>query len=195
MTVGKLSSLNCEGCGASLGAEDIQDGLAVCRFCGQSHTVQAKPAVSPPAPRPMTPPHAPHPMTPPPAMRAPKSGSSGAVIGVVVGIVVLGGVVSAVASSSSTGSGSSSHQTGSSDHTPGAVYGQGEAARVHWKGTWYDGHIKEVRGSRYLIGYDGWSDSWDEEVDLTRLQKIGGATSGEKKPRKSKKKSKRKKRD
>jgi hypothetical protein len=52
------------------------------------------------------------------------------------------------------------------------AYGEGEAVRVLWRSTWYDGTIKAVRGDgTYLIGYDGYGSNWDEVVDTTRLEK------------------------
>ena len=36
----------------------------------------------------------------------------------------------------------------------------------------------QVRGACYLISYDGWSSSWDEWVDATRLRSREKAASG-----------------
>jgi hypothetical protein len=51
-------------------------------------------------------------------------------------------------------------------------YAEGEGVFVLWRQSWYAGTIKEVRGDgTYFIGYDGYSSSWDEEVDTSRLRK------------------------
>jgi hypothetical protein len=61
-------------------------------------------------------------------------------------------------------------------YTPGATYVQGEAVDLWYGSRWYDGTVKEVRrGGRYLVGYDGWSDSWDEVVTNERLRKRAAA--------------------
>ncbi len=65
--------------------------------------------------------------------------------------------------------------TAAPDYTVGATYQQGEAVKVYWKSTWYDGHILSVEGNgKYEISYDGWSSSWDETVTGRRLKKKPG---------------------
>jgi hypothetical protein len=56
---------------------------------------------------------------------------------------------------------------------PKATYENGEAVEVLYGSTWWAGSIKQKDGSRYRIGYDGYSDSWDEWVTPKRLRKRG----------------------
>jgi hypothetical protein len=54
---------------------------------------------------------------------------------------------------------------------PKATYVKGEAVDVLWGSLWYAGTIKKAEGSRYFIGYDGYSSTWDEWVTAKRLRK------------------------
>ncbi len=56
---------------------------------------------------------------------------------------------------------------------PNATYESGEAVEILYGSTWWAGAIKKKDGSRYRIGYDGYSDSWDEWVTAKRLRKRG----------------------
>ena len=49
-------------------------------------------------------------------------------------------------------------------------YTAGQQVKVEWKGSWWDGLIREVKGDNYLIHYVGFDSSWDEWVDDSRLQ-------------------------
>ena len=49
---------------------------------------------------------------------------------------------------------------------------QGQQVKVEWKGSWWDGLIREVQGDNYLIHYVGFDSSWDEWVDDSRLQNL-----------------------
>ncbi len=51
------------------------------------------------------------------------------------------------------------------------AYAAGDAVQIEWNGTWYAGRILEVAGARYKITYDGYSSSWDEWVDVSRLRR------------------------
>jgi len=52
-------------------------------------------------------------------------------------------------------------------------YTVGEAVKIKWKGSWWDGSIIDVskKNRSYKIHYDGYSSSWDEWVKTDRLQK------------------------
>ena len=41
-----------------------------------------------------------------------------------------------------------------------------------WKGSWWDGLIREIRGDKYLIHYIGFDSSWDELVDNSRIKNL-----------------------
>ena len=51
-------------------------------------------------------------------------------------------------------------------------YAAGQQVKVEWKGSWWDGLIREVKGDSYLIHYVGFDSSWDEWVDDSRLQNM-----------------------
>ena len=51
-------------------------------------------------------------------------------------------------------------------------YSAGQQVKVEWKGSWWDGLIREVKGDSYLIHYVGFDSSWDEWVDDSRLQNM-----------------------
>tara|TARA_Y100000589_G_scaffold197378_1_gene186472 strand:- start:281 stop:1549 length:1269 start_codon:yes stop_codon:yes gene_type:complete len=51
-------------------------------------------------------------------------------------------------------------------------YAAGQQVKVEWKGSWWDGLIREVRGDNYLIHYVGFDSSWDEWVDDSRLKNL-----------------------
>ena len=51
-------------------------------------------------------------------------------------------------------------------------YVAGQQVKVEWKGSWWDGLIREVKGDSYLIHYVGFDSSWDEWVDDSRLQNM-----------------------
>ncbi|DAC54675.1 MAG TPA: hypothetical protein HA359_01845 [Candidatus Poseidoniaceae archaeon] len=51
-------------------------------------------------------------------------------------------------------------------------YAAGQQVKVEWKGSWWDGLIREVKGDNYLIHYVGFDSSWDEWVDDSRLQNL-----------------------
>mgnify|MGYP000450995843 CR=1 FL=1 len=47
---------------------------------------------------------------------------------------------------------------------------KGAAVKVLWKGAWYDATIIAVKGAKFKIHYDGWSNSWDEWVGKARIK-------------------------
>jgi hypothetical protein len=50
----------------------------------------------------------------------------------------------------------------------------GARVDVMWSGNWYPAMVKEVRGDgRWLIGYDGYGSSWDQEVGVDRIRARG----------------------
>lgn len=64
---------------------------------------------------------------------------------------------------------------GAAADAPGATsstrYPRGSAVDLLWQGRWYDGTVKQVVArERWLVGYDGWSDSWDEVVGTERIR-------------------------
>lgn len=54
---------------------------------------------------------------------------------------------------------------------PAGTYAAGDPVQIEWKGSWYPGRIVEVAGARYKITYDGYSSSWDEWVEVSRLRR------------------------
>lgn len=50
-----------------------------------------------------------------------------------------------------------------------ASYAVGDAVQIEWKGSWYPGRIVEVAGSSCRITYDGYSATWEEWVETSRL--------------------------
>jgi len=51
------------------------------------------------------------------------------------------------------------------------VWKKGDKLQVKSSSTWYKASILEVKGTKYKIHYDGWSDSWDEWVTVDRMKK------------------------
>ena len=49
-------------------------------------------------------------------------------------------------------------------------YTTGQQVKIEWRGSWWDGLIREVRGDKYLIRYIGFDSSWDELVDDSRIR-------------------------
>jgi hypothetical protein len=61
----------------------------------------------------------------------------------------------------------------SSEHGPGdprAVFSAGEAVEIWHAGKWYPGRIQSAAHAQYFVNYDGFSKSWYEWVDATRLR-------------------------
>jgi len=60
---------------------------------------------------------------------------------------------------------------GASAPVAASAFGNGDAANVLWKGTWYPAHVIGVLGGgRYRIHYDGYDSSWDENVGPSRIR-------------------------
>ena len=61
-------------------------------------------------------------------------------------------------------------KTGDASET---AYSVGEAVKIQWKGSWYDGSIIAVNNKKklYKVHFDGYNNSWDECVKDKRLQK------------------------
>ena len=51
-----------------------------------------------------------------------------------------------------------------------AAYQAGSAVSILWKGGWYEGHVLEAAVDSFKVGYDGYSDIWDEWVGPDRLR-------------------------
>ena len=52
------------------------------------------------------------------------------------------------------------------------TYTTGQQVKIEWRGSWWDGLIREIRGDKYLIHYIGFDSSWDELVDNSRIKNI-----------------------
>ncbi len=52
-----------------------------------------------------------------------------------------------------------------------ATFTQGEDVDIWDGGAWWPGRVKTVSGGTYLVGFDGYSPSWDKTVDATLLRK------------------------
>lgn len=56
--------------------------------------------------------------------------------------------------------------------TTTSTFRQGDRVKVEWKGTPYSATIVEVLGNeRYRVHYDGYDANWDENVDISRIQR------------------------
>ncbi len=53
---------------------------------------------------------------------------------------------------------------------PTGTFSVGDEVEVKWKGSWYPASVLEAKGGKYKIHYDGYSDSWDEWVGLSRIR-------------------------
>ena len=53
---------------------------------------------------------------------------------------------------------------------PGGVFRSGQAVEIWHAGKWYPGRIQSAADSQYFVNYDGFSRSWYEWVDATRLR-------------------------
>lgn len=45
-----------------------------------------------------------------------------------------------------------------------------EKIQIESSGSWYDGTILKVNGDQYFVTYDGWGDSWNEWVPVSRIR-------------------------
>lgn len=60
---------------------------------------------------------------------------------------------------------------GGSAPAAASSFGEGAAVSVKWKGSWYPAHVIGVLGGgRYRIHYDGYDNSWDENVGPGRIR-------------------------
>ncbi len=50
------------------------------------------------------------------------------------------------------------------------TYASGDAVSVVWRGRYWDAHVTDVEGGRYLVRYDGYDASWDEWVPSVRMK-------------------------
>ena len=55
-------------------------------------------------------------------------------------------------------------------------YQQGDLVEVEWKNSWYKAQILEAGDGKYKIRYDGYSESWDEWVDNSRIRARGSSS-------------------
>jgi RNA binding chromodomain-containing protein/agenet domain-containing protein len=61
--------------------------------------------------------------------------------------------------------------SGASAPAAAASFSEGDPVSVLWKGTWYPAHVlKVLGGDRYRIHYDGYDNSWDENVGPSRIR-------------------------
>lgn len=57
-----------------------------------------------------------------------------------------------------------------SSNIQGEVH-SGEEVVVEWGGHWWNARVlQEIEGGRFLVHYEGWSDSWDEVVTPNRVR-------------------------
>jgi hypothetical protein len=53
-----------------------------------------------------------------------------------------------------------------------STYRAGDRVKVDWKGTFYPALILDVLGGeRYRVHYEGYDNNWDENVDISRMQR------------------------
>ena len=63
----------------------------------------------------------------------------------------------------------------------------GDVVEVEWNGSWYKANILEVKDGKYKVHYEGYDNSYDEEVGMDRIRKLSqtavsnSSESGEKK--------------
>src|SRR5690606_25074298 len=103
------------------------------------------------------------------------------VIIVVAALVVLGAAIGLFALGVSVTTGGARAEPAGTQQGPGdaqASYQRGQPIDIWYGSTWYAGRVLEVRGTNYKVSYDGWSSSWDEWVDATRLRARSLAAQG-----------------
>jgi hypothetical protein len=61
----------------------------------------------------------------------------------------------------------------------GASRQVGEHVEVEWHGSWWPAVIREVRGERLFVHYEGYGEEWDEVVTSERVRDKGAASSDE----------------
>lgn len=54
----------------------------------------------------------------------------------------------------------------------GTICSIGDKVRVLWKGKWYPGTVKKVKGAKCYVNPDGFEDKWNQWVGSDRLKKI-----------------------
>ena len=53
-----------------------------------------------------------------------------------------------------------------------STFKPGDRVKVDWKGTYYPATVLVVLGGeRYRVHYDGYDSNWDENVDISRIQR------------------------
>ncbi len=57
------------------------------------------------------------------------------------------------------------------NHPFNNIYSTGEQVKVEWKGSWWEGLIREISENQYLVHYVGFDSSWDEWVTSERIKK------------------------
>jgi RNA binding activity-knot of a chromodomain len=64
--------------------------------------------------------------------------------------------------------------SGSAAPAPPSVYRLGDRVRVEWHGSIYTATIVTVLGDdRYRVHYEGYGSEWDEDINLSRIQRKG----------------------
>jgi hypothetical protein len=53
---------------------------------------------------------------------------------------------------------------------PRGAFRSGQPVEIWHAGTWYSGRIQSAAGGQYFVNYEGFSKSWYEWVDATRLR-------------------------
>src|SRR6266550_192841 len=61
----------------------------------------------------------------------------------------------------------------STSPTPPSVYRVGDRVRVEWHGSIYPATILTILGDdRYRVHYEGFGNEWDEDIALSRIQRL-----------------------
>jgi hypothetical protein len=75
-----------------------------------------------------------------------------------------------VAVAGATGCSKPQDSGGSAASTATGAWKAGDKVDVNWNGSWWQGSVLSVDSGKYKVHYTGWSASWDETVDASRLR-------------------------
>jgi hypothetical protein len=91
--------------------------------------------------------------------------------------VVSSGADASVATTATAPTTAASSPTTATAATTATTFNVGDTVDVEWSGTWYESKILAVSaGPKYKIHYAGWSDSYDETVEPSRVRARGSAS-------------------
>lgn len=85
-----------------------------------------------------------------------------------LGVVVLTSVTLLLSTAPVRGPVNRTVERGPSD--PRGVFSAGQEVDVWHAGKWYPGRVQSAASDQYFVNYDGFSKSWYEWVDATRLR-------------------------